>query len=137
MEISEQWEARYDSWLTEMQRINPMDLPFFVGTEHEPETTLTSQDLKELDARTKEGEWRLNVVESGTYQISFLIKELNAPTTVELRIDNEPIATLAVDKSKERYAFEPIELREGRRTLRVIPHGVDSRYLHAFISRQN
>jgi len=70
-------------------------------------------------------------------QISFLIKELNAPTTVELRIDNEPIATLAVDKSKERYAFEHIELREGRRTLRVIPHGVDSRYLHAFISRQN
>ncbi|MCB1122174.1 MAG: arylsulfatase, partial [Verrucomicrobiae bacterium] len=43
-EVRSDLEARYDTWITEMRRINPMDLPLYVGTEFEPETVLTTQD---------------------------------------------------------------------------------------------
>ncbi len=135
-DVRKDLESRYDSWLTEMRRINPMDLPIYIGTDYELETVLTSQDLKETDAGAKEGEWRLKVVEGGNYQISFVIKELNSPTTVELQIDNELIATLTAYKAKETYTFAPIDLNEGRTTLRVIPRGVDSRYLHALVTKE-
>ena len=129
-------ESQYQDWLEEMRRVTPMDLPIYVGTTFEPEVVLTSQDLKEIDARKKEGEWRLKVVESGNYKIAFTIKEMKNPTTVELRIDNQLIATLPVDSAKVRYAFDPVKLSEGRSTLRVFPQGVDSRYLHAFVTKE-
>ncbi len=128
--------SRYQNWLEEMRDVTPMDLPIYVSTTFEPEVVLTSQDLKEIDARRKEGEWRLKVVESGTYQIAFTIKQMNSPTTVELRIDNKIIATVPVDTAKVRYAFDPVELSKGRSTLRVIPQGVDSRHLHAFVTKE-
>ena len=128
-------DFRYQNWLEEMRSVTPKDLPIYVGTAFEPEAVLTSQDLKEIDARRKEGEWRLKVVESGTYQIAFTIKEMESPTSVELRIDNQIIATVPVDTAKVRYTFDPVELSEGRSTLRVIPRGVDTRYLHAFVTK--
>lgn len=135
-EIKSQLESEYESWLAEMPAINPVDLPLFVGTDYEPETVLTSQDAEEIDAQTREGEWPLNVVESGTYLIGFSDKTVSAPITVELRIDNQPVATTTTDGSQDRFYFDPIELKEGRTALRVIPEGKDSRYLHVFISKQ-
>ena len=95
-EVQAELMSRYDGWLTEMRRINPMDLPLFVGTDHEQETVLTNQDAKEVDAKTRTSEWRLKVVESGTYRIGFSDKTFNGPVTVDLSVDNQLVATQSV-----------------------------------------
>ena len=136
-EIKSQLESEYDSWLTEMQAINPVDLPLYVGTDYEPETVLTSQDAEEIDAQTREGEWPLHVVEGGLYLIGFSDKTFSDPITVELRMDNEPVATATTDGSPGPFYFDPIELKEGRTTLRVIPEGKDGRFLHVFVSKKD
>jgi arylsulfatase A-like enzyme len=136
-EVRGELENKYGEWLTEMRKINPMDLPLFVGTDHERETVLTSQDAKEIDAESNQSEWRLKVVESGIYQIGVSDKTFNGPITVDLLIDNEQVATLTTNGSKERYYFDPINIKEGRRTLRVIPHVRDNRFLHVFISKKD
>jgi arylsulfatase A-like enzyme len=136
-DVRKELETKYSEWIKEMRRINPLDLPLYVGTDHEPETVLTSQDAKEIDAKSKKSEWRLNVVESGIYCIGISDKTFNGPITADLLIDNELVATLTTNESKDRYFFDPIELDEGRRTLKVIPHERETRFLHVFVSKQD
>jgi hypothetical protein len=136
-DVRKELETKYSEWIKEMRRINPLDLPLYVGTDHEPETVLTSQDAKEIDAKSKKSEWRLNVVESGIYRIGISDKTFNGPITADLLIDNELVATLTTNESKDRYFFDPIELDEGRRTLKVIPHERETRFLHVFVSKQD
>jgi arylsulfatase A-like enzyme len=138
-DIRKELEARYDAWLTEMQRINPMDLPLYVGTDQEPETVLTSQDLKEVQTggNGSVGEWRLKVVESGTYRIGISDKTFIGPITAELLIDNKQVASLTLNESRKLNYFDPIELTEGRRTLRVVTENKDNRFLQVIISKED
>ena len=126
---------RYDVWLREMRNINPMDLPLYVGTEYEEETVLTNQDAKEVDGESRYNEWRLKVVETGTYQIGFSDKSFAGPVAVDLFIDNERVATQSVPGELERYSFGPVNLEEGRRTLRAVRRDGESRFLHVYISK--
>ena len=135
-DIRRELESRYDKWLAEMRRINPMDLPLFVGTAHEHETVLTNQDAKEIDEKTRAGEWRLKVTESGIYRIGFSDKTFDGPVTVDLLIDNQRVSTRSVPGLKERYEFDPVKLEEGRKTLRVVRRDAESRFLHVYVSKQ-
>ena len=135
--VRQKLEARYATWLKEMRRINPMDLPLYVGSQQEAEVVLTNQDAKEIDAKTRASEWRLKVVESGTYRIGFSDKSFEGPVTVDLFLDNQLVATRSVPGRKERYYFDPMPIEAGRRTLRVVPRDGESRFLHAFVLKQN
>lgn len=138
-DVRRELEEEYHHWIEQMRDVNPMDLPLFVGSEHEPETVLTNQDLNEIDGKgsDRKGEWRLKVLESGAYLISFSDKAITAPVTADLHIDDERVATLTSHEARERYSFGPVLLKEGMRTLSVTPHHRDNRHLHVFISMRD
>jgi len=138
-EVRKDLEKKYGSWIAEMRQINPIDLPLFVGTDHEAETVLTIQDWKVTDQTGwgANGEWRLNCVDGGAYNVSFNSKEFALPFSAELLIDDKVVASLNADTPQERYAFKPIDLEEGRRTLRVVLNDGKTNFWHVFVSKND
>ena len=138
-EVRSDLEKKYSSWISDMRKINPIDLPIFIGTEHESETALTIQDWKVTDQTGwgADGEWRLNCVEGGTYEVSFNSKEFTFPFSAKLIIDDKLVASLTAKTAQERYQFAGVDLEPGRRTLKVALDGKDTEFWHVFVSKKD
>jgi arylsulfatase/arylsulfatase A len=137
-QVRSELENEYDTWIEEMRQINPVDLPIFVGTEHEPETALTIQDWKVADQTGwgVDGEWRLNVVETGAYEVSFNSKEYSIPFAAKLIIDDKEVASLTANTPQERYTFPAINLEQGRSTLKVALNSKETAFWHVFVAKE-
>ena len=141
-EIKNKMISFYDSWLKSLEGEYPdmwSPLPVKVDTAFESPCFLTRQEMRIADnlpwhMQKTNGEWHLEIVKSGEYEISFQLLEGAAKVKAELVINGKLIESKEFNSLKV-MKFGKAKLNSGKAVLKIKVNadGKDAGPWHAFI----
>ena len=134
--------SHYDSWLKSLDNEYPdmwTALPIKIGSDKEPETFLTRQEMRiaenvQWHVNNSNGEWHLDVVKSDSYDIRFQMLKEAQNIKAELIINGKTLQSKEFNNEKG-MRFDKIKLESGRAILKinVIADGKPAGPWHVFI----
>lgn len=141
-EIKEGLLSFYDSWFKSLDNEYPnmwSPLSVKVNLKHEPEVFLTRQEMRIADdlrwsIHKTNGEWHLDVENSGDFDISFQLLEEAKNVKAELIINGKVLQRKEFNNQKA-MSFGKVKLNSGQAVLKikVIADGNEAGPWHAFI----
>ena len=141
-EVKKQMVDYYDSWLKELDSEYPnmwSPLLIKVGTEHEPDTFLTRQEMRIGDnanwsKHNANGEWHLEVTKTADYGIRFQLLEDAKKVKAELMVNGKILQTKEFS-NEQLMSFDKVKLESGKAILQinVTADGKEAGPWHAYI----
>lgn len=139
-EVRKQFEGFYDNWLNSLDQEYPdMWMPHYIkiGTQHEPETMLSRQEMRLNEGeKIQDGIWYLDFVESNYYSISFQTNPAAKNVNADLLLNGKVVQKKSFS-NEQTMSFNKVKIEAGKTEFRIMLKADNKKTIpwHIFIKK--